>query len=715
MKHPYFSLLIIVFLYNCEKQKTFDYPETNNIVESITNFDITYTNNFSNLENFKSEESKNWFTIQDSIAEQYFLNNPKYGELKEHHESLYYREYDYAYDLKYDENSNVYFLTYIYEGDNPILNLIKKSTLTNTEKSIYKSINYKDGTYDIEYYKPSYDGSKLALAFGKEDVFFNEIVILDTSTGKIVGNPILNTKPNKAGGIIWSPDNESILFIKYPDLNNENSDRNSYTAYVNTNSNEHKTIPIFKNKSNNLNFSEEYYPVPVFRSEQSNYLFTYIGNASNHWDCYYITADDFFSNNLNWKLLFQEQDQVLYDYGIEKDHKYYYKRINNNVLELCYTNLKNPDFKNPIVIYKSSGGEQLQNFKVTSGGIYFSVSNNGVSEKLYKANDDGFKKKIPLPKVTGEISFDFRSPYQSDLWVNLSSWSANPFRYKVQEDTLILDKLGMLAEYPEFDNIVTEIIEVESHDGELVPLSIIKNKDFKKTNNTKAIITAYGAYGFLEKPWFHPSIADFVKSGNIYVTAHVRGGGEKGPDWHEQGMKSLKENSWKDLINCSEFLLQNSFVDKGNLALNVNSAGGIAGAMAVNSRPDLYKVFTGFLPSLNPIRIESMKDFDDSDNIFEFGTVKEEQSYKDLLKMDPVVNFSSGIKYPSTYIIIGFNDYLVPPSDGGKLIALLQSSTENHEKPYLLDVKINAEHDIDWLEDYSRMLFFTINELDREY
>ena len=137
--------------------------------------------------------------------------------------------------------------------------------------------------------------------------------------------------------------------------------------------------------------------------------------------------------------------------------------------------------------------------------------------------------------------------------------------------------------------------------------------------------------------------------------------------------------------------------------------------VVVNERPDLYGVFTGFVPNLNVIRTEYMEGFDDSDTAFEFGTIKEKESYQDLLRMDPVVNLSKDKEYPSTLMIIGFNDYLIPPSGPGKYTALLQSYNKANDKPYLLDVKFDGEHEIDWVEDYAKMLFFTKIELEKRH
>ncbi len=706
------SLLIVVLIYvvflSCtEKQISYTYPQIENEIKEESHFDITYFNHFSNLERFKEKKILNWFKDQDSITEKYF-SNKDFDVLYKHYDSLENRDSDLARKVQRGESDQTFYLWKDISLERKILYI--RNDVTNEIKILYDPISYKDGQYEIEYYKPSYDGRYVAMAMGKPENFFNDILIFDCVSKKIINEPILNTKPKKAGGIKWSPDSKGILYIAFP---NKDNDRNSYTAMLKVGENTPK--PIFKDGMNGISIFEEDYPVPVVRSKESNYIFIYKGNASDFWDSYYISREDFDKGLYDWKQFYSAKDSIYHDWGTEKDYKYYFKRVKNNNIELCLVDMKFPDFQSPKILFSGKAESQLSSFEVIKNNIYYTVTTNGIETSLYEHVEDGEDKKIDLPISCGKLSFDYRSPYKDDLWVNISGWTSNPKEYYLKDNgEFEFVRLAMWPDYPEFQNIVSEVVEVESHDGIKVPMSIVRRKDHELNSNSMGIITAYGAYGMSETPWFHSPIADFVNQGNIYVSAHVRGGGEKGPSWHQAGFKSTKENSWKDLIACSEYLIEKGYVHSKKLGLNVNSAGGIAGGMAVNERPDLFGVFTGFVPKLNPIRIEALDEYDDSDNIFEYGTVKEEQSYKNLLKMDPVVNLSKENKYPSTLLIIGFRDYLIPPSGPGKYVASLQSFNPDNGKPYLLDVKFDAEHETDWLNDYAKMLYFTMNELERK-
>lgn len=719
MKSSFGVIVLMLLFINCRQNQSdiYEYPTIENIAKTETHFDTSYTNQFSNLEHWKDTIVLNWFKRQDSVTESYF-SNKEFKKLFSYYDSLENKGGNPAKRIIYNESGLTFYLSNYYGGkeneSTPLFML--RSNIDSNPELLYDPKDYEDGTYEIEYYKPSYDGKYVAIALGKPGLFFNHVIILDCASKKIKGNPIYNAKPQKAGGLIWAPHSDCLMYIAYPNTGKDENDRNSYTALYCLDNLHNAPQAIFKDGENGVSLNQEYYPVPRFRSSNSNYLFIYLGNASDFWDCYYISTEDFYKGNYNWKKLYSENNQIYYSSGIERNHIYYYKRIHNGNTEFCSVDLREPDFEAPKIIASGSGEDQIGSFEIAKDKIYYTITTNGISESLFVYDEkNGKYSKIDLPISAGEITFDYRSPYSDDLWVTISGWTSNPKDYYLNPSTGKFEfvELGMWPDYPEFSNIISEVVEVTSHDGTKVPLSIVRRKDHKFDSKSMGIITAYGAYGLSETPWFHSPIADFVNQGNIYVSAHVRGGGEKGPKWHEAGMKSTKENSWKDLIACSEYLINNKYVHPKKLGLNVNSAGGITGGMAVNERPELYGAFTGFVPNLNVIRTEYLEEFDDSDGAFEFGTIKEEQSYMDLLKMDPVVNLSKDKEYPSTLMIIGFNDYLIPPSDAGKYIALLQSFNPTNDKPYLLDVKFDAEHETDWIGDYAKVLYFTMNELEK--
>ncbi|MBK9378148.1 MAG: prolyl oligopeptidase family serine peptidase [Saprospiraceae bacterium] len=133
-------------------------------------------------------------------------------------------------------------------------------------------------------------------------------------------------------------------------------------------------------------------------------------------------------------------------------------------------------------------------------------------------------------------------------------------------------------------------VEVKSHDGVLVPLSILYPKNIKFDGNAPCYLTGYGAYGSSSQPSFIDIMAILLEQGCSIAFAHVRGGGEKGEEWHQAGMKATKPNTWKDFIACAEYLIKEKYTSPQKLIGEGMSAGGILIGRAITERPDLFAV-----------------------------------------------------------------------------------------------------------------------------
>ncbi len=260
-----------------------------------------------------------------------------------------------------------------------------------------------------------------------------------------------------------------------------------------------------------------------------------------------------------------------------------------------------------------------------------------------------------------------------------------------EKDNVQKELLSTESEYHDFADIISEQVMVSSHDGIEVPMSLVYKKGIKKNSDNEVFIFVYGAYGESLSPFFSPIFLDWAAQGGILAFPHVRGGGEKGKEWHEQGMKNLKYNSWKDLIACTEALIDMNLTKEGLISLYTNSAGGVTAAMAVNERPDLYSSFIAEVPRLNPFGLESSNTAS-STSYLEYGTVKDSAEYVGLIKMDPYLNIKPNTNYPATLIMPSYNDDRIPLWDNGKYIAKLQKyNTAN--TAILMDIDYDSGHE----------------------
>lgn len=309
---------------------------------------------------------------------------------------------------------------------------------------------------------------------------------------------------------------------------------------------------------------------------------------------------------------------------------------------------------------------------------------------MYFYDNDKYRE-IKMPFVTGSIKMYNSDVKKSDFWVTCSGWTQSKKRYKYDIETNIfsLEEFAESAKYPEFDDIVVEEIEIKTHDGKDLPLTIIYKKGLKRNKRNKVIMDGYGSYGESNTPYFSPSSLIWVLDGGIIVKTHVRGGGEKGNSWHKDGFKETKPNTWKDFISSAEYLIKQKYTSPNYIGIKGVSAGGILIGRAMTERPDLFKAAIIEVGILNVLRFEITPN--GPNNVKEFGTVNNENEFKALFEMDAYHHIKKGVKYPATIVTAGLNDPRVIAWIPTKFAAKLQSFNKSNN-PIFLKVDMNGGH-----------------------
>ena len=219
---------------------------------------------------------------------------------------------------------------------------------------------------------------------------------------------------------------------------------------------------------------------------------------------------------------------------------------------------------------------------------------------------------------------------------------------------------------------------MKARDGVMVPLSILYAKNLKRDGKAPLLLDAYGAYGIDQDAGFIARALPWLDLGGVFAVAHVRGGGELGEAWHLAGKGLTKPNTWRDAIDCVEYLIADGWTGKGKIAVEGGSAGGIMVGRFLTERPDLVTVAISQVGVSNATRAEFSEN--GPDNVPEFGTVKDAGRLQGPLAMDAYQHVKDGTPYPAVLLTTGANDPRVAPWEAGKMTARLQAATSS-KKP----------------------------------
>jgi prolyl oligopeptidase len=182
----------------------------------------------------------------------------------------------------------------------------------------------------------------------------------------------------------------------------------------------------------------------------------------------------------------------------------------------------------------------------------------------------------------------------------------------------------------------------------------------------------------------------FLDAGGIYAQPNLRGGGEYGEEWHQQGMLYNKQNVFDDFIAAGEYLIKEKYTSSNKLALRGGSNGGLLVGAVMNQRPDLARVA---IPQVGVMDMLRFHKFTIGWNwIADYGSSEsDEKSFKNLYAYSPIHNVSSTAKYPSTLVTTADHDDRVVPAHSFKYIATLQEMYKG-SNPVLIRIDTNSGH-----------------------
>lgn len=231
-----------------------------------------------------------------------------------------------------------------------------------------------------------------------------------------------------------------------------------------------------------------------------------------------------------------------------------------------------------------------------------------------------------------------------------------------------------------------------AQDGTQVPISYVHRADVQRDGRAPCLLYGYGSYEACLDPSFSTLRLSLLDRGFVFAIAHVRGGGELGRPWYDDGKLLHKRNSFTDFIACAEHLVDEGLTDPDRLVARGASAGGLLMGAVTNLRPDLFAAVVAevpFVDCLTTILDETLP-----------LTVTEWEEWGNPVDDPAVYSYMKGYSpydnvepcaYPTILATGGLNDPRVSYWEPAKWVQRLRSSTTSG-KPIFLKTEMGAGH-----------------------
>jgi oligopeptidase B len=237
----------------------------------------------------------------------------------------------------------------------------------------------------------------------------------------------------------------------------------------------------------------------------------------------------------------------------------------------------------------------------------------------------------------------------------------------------------------------SEWIMATASDGTEIPLSIVYKKGLQKDGTNPLFLTAYGSYGVSYPASFSSTRLSLLNRGVIVAIAHIRGGGEMGRKWYEDGKFLHKKNTFTDFITCAEHLITQKWTSSDRLAISGGSAGGLLMGAVINSRPELFKVVLAAVPFVDVVTTILDTSLPLSALEWEEWGNPNDKTYYDYMKSYSPYDNVKPQDYPNILITAGLNDSRVKYWEPAKWTAKLRElKTDNNI--LLLKTNMGAGH-----------------------
>ena len=519
----------------------------------------------------------------------------------------------------------------------------------------------------------SYCDNFIAYSLDLKGSEYYTIYLRDLRTGKNEKDIIENT----SGSVTWSLDNKSFFYSK---LDKYHRPRQIFKHVIGTSSNQDQLI--FEEK-------DETFTCGIGITSDEKY---FIIGTSDH-----ITTEEYFfptdAKEINLTLFQKRKNDIRY--SIDSWQGFFYVHTNEEARDYKVLRCKNDQINELEVFLPPKEETVIGGLEFLDDYILRSEKSDAIT-KLY-VRDIKTNKEEEIKVSDEAIGVPGISLMQRDTNTTMIrvGWESMATPGRVYEYDIVSKKKKLVKEIEipsghDANKYIVERIKAESHDGQMIPISLVRLKTAKQDGNSKILLYAYGAYKHSISPSFSASRFCLIDRGITFAIAHVRGGGDLGDKHHEKGKKKFKKNTFLDYIACANHLIEQRYTYKGGICFYGGSAGGLTGGAVANMAPDLFFGMLLLVPFVDTMTTMLNEKLPLTPGEWEMwgNPIKSKEYFEYILSYSPYNNLDKK-DYPPMLITTSLFDNRVLYSEPVKYIAKLRDKKSDNNIQ-LLKCKMEA-------------------------
>lgn len=315
--------------------------------------------------------------------------------------------------------------------------------------------------------------------------------------------------------------------------------------------------------------------------------------------------------------------------------------------------------------------------------------------RIVIGNRDGEEHEIAFDEAAYSLGFSSGFEYDTTrLRFSYESPSTpeQTFDYDMASRERVLRKTQEVPSGHDPARYVVERLMAPAHDGETVPVTILRLAETPVDGSAPLYLYGYGSYGATIPASFSTTRLSMVDRGFIYAIAHVRGSMAKGYQWYEDGKLDKKVNTFKDFISAAEALTAQGYGAPGNIVAEGRSAGGLLMGAVSNMAPEMFAGIVAGVPFVDVLNTMSDAELPLTPPEWpEWGNpITDEAAYDTILAYSPYDQVTDR-DYPPMFITGGLTDPRVTYWEPTKWVAKLRHEAPNGG-PYFLHINMEAGH-----------------------